>query len=92
MNPFYAGTHYFQLETKEYWTKNVADKSAAINFDADAWARFQCGNLLESYPAAFETELCTKDNFMAKLKELNTEDKPTLENLTDGTRVFTPQK
>jgi len=89
LNPFYAGTHYFQLETKEYWTKTVKDKSDASNFEADAWARFQCSKLQESYPEAFATVPCTTENYMAKLAELNTEDKPTLET-QNGTRVFTP--
>ena len=97
LNPFYTGTHYFQLETKEYWTKTVADKTDASNFDADAWARYQCMNLEKSYPKSFETEPCTKDNFEESLKTLNIVDKPTLFNIVDGSgavvsRVFSPQK
>lgn len=51
---------------------------------------------METYPASFTAETpCTAENFVAKLRTLNTEDKDTLLTVTDTEgdyRAFSPQK
>jgi magnesium-transporting ATPase (P-type) len=37
LNPFYAGNHYFELDTKVYWTQTMKDKTNADEFDAESW-------------------------------------------------------
>lgn len=47
LNPFYSADHYFQGDTKDYWTelgkKEEMGKSDA--YEASAWVLYQCENL-----------------------------------------------
>jgi len=37
LNPFFAANHYFELDTKEYWTKTMKDKTDPKVFDSESW-------------------------------------------------------
>lgn len=83
LNPFYAGTHYYtDPATKKYWTVSMLEKTAASNFDADTWARFQCHYLREDFGlAAFGTTECTAATYQGLSRDLNIVDKASLENV-----------
>jgi hypothetical protein len=42
LNPFYSSKHYFELGTYDYWTVSMKDRTAASEFDPDAYVQYQC--------------------------------------------------
>jgi hypothetical protein len=60
LNPFYAATHYFELETEKYWVK-VEEKSEL--FEKESWVAYQCAKLSENHSDKMVGVDCNKDNY-----------------------------